>query len=119
MPVKKQKITLFHNTRCSKSRCALELLNKKKADVEVIEYLKETPTRDELKKLLARLNMKPFDIVRQNEPLFIKKFKGLKFNDHEWIKVLVENPILIQRPIVIKGNKAIIARPVELINELL
>jgi arsenate reductase len=62
--------------------------------------------------------MKPFDLVRKEEPLFKAKYKKLKLNDHEWIKVMLENPILIQRPIVIKGNKAIIARPTELINDL-
>ncbi|MFI5204931.1 MAG: arsenate reductase (glutaredoxin) [Flavobacteriales bacterium] len=116
--MKKQKITILHNTRCSKSRCALELLEKKKADVEVIEYLKEVPTREELKLLLAKLNMKPFELVRQEEQLFKDKYKKLKLNDHEWIRVMLDNPILIQRPIVVRGNKAIIARPVELIDDL-
>jgi arsenate reductase (glutaredoxin) len=117
--MQKPKITIFHNTSCSKSKCALEMLEKSDVEIEVIEYLKQTPTEAELLQLLAKLNMKPFDIVRQDEPLFKRKFQGLKFNDHEWINVLLENPILIQRPIVVKGYKAIIARPVELINDLL
>lgn len=115
----KNKITIYHNTRCSKSRCALELLNEKGLEVEIREYLKEVPTKKELKELLAKLDLKPIDIVRQKEELFIKKFKGKKFTDAEWIQILIENPVLIERPIVVDGYKAIIARPPELIEDFL
>lgn len=117
--MRKQKVTIYHNTLCSKSRCALDALAEKDVDVEIIEYLKYAPEKEELKLLLAKLNMKPFELIRQDEPLFREKYSKLKLNDHEWIEVMLENPILIQRPIVVRGNKAIIARPAELIDELL
>ena len=110
---------IYHNPRCRKSREVLEILNSSKSEVEIKEYLKEPPTEDELKLLLNKLHLKPIDIVRKEEKLFKEKFKGMEFNDYEWIKILTENPILIQRPIIIKGNKAIIGRPPEIVNELL
>ncbi len=111
--------TIYHNPRCSKSRQALAILNDNNVEVEIKEYLKETPTEEELKLLLNKLHLKPVDIVRKDEKIFKEKFKGMEFNDWEWIKILIENPILIQRPIIIKGNKAIIGRPPELVKELL
>lgn len=113
------KIQIYHNPRCTKSREALAILNENNADVEIVEYLKKMPTEEELKRLLNKLNLKPFDIVRIDEKIFKEKFRGMQFTDHEWIKVLIENPILIQRPILVKGNKAIIGRPVERVRELL
>ncbi|MCD6066051.1 MAG: yfgD [Bacteroidetes bacterium] len=115
----KSKIVIYHNTMCSKSRCALDWLKEKGYETEVRQYLKEIPTKKELKELLARLDMKPFDIVRQNEELFIKKFKGKKFTDAEWLQILIEHPILIQRPIVVDGYKAIIARPEDVLEDFL
>ena len=103
--------TVYHNPRCTKSREALALLQEKGCQFEVIEYLKLTPKADELKLVLMKLNMKPEQIVRKGEQIFKQKLKGLKLSDDEWIKVLVEHPILIERPIVIKGNRAVIARP--------
>ncbi len=111
--------TIYHNPRCSKSRQALAILNDNNVEVEIKEYLKETPTEEELKLLLNKLHLKPVDIVRKDEKIFKEKFKGMELNDWEWIKILIENPILIQRPIIIKGNKAIIGRPPELVKELL
>lgn len=109
---------IYHNPRCSKSREALELLNKNKCDFEVREYLKVPPTKKELKDLIAKLGCKPIDIVRKKEELFIKKFKDKKFTDAEWIQILSEYPVLIERPIVIDGYKAVIGRPPELVIEL-
>ncbi len=103
--------TVFHNPRCTKSREALALLQEKGCEVEVIEYLKLVPTEESLKLVLMKLNMKPEQLVRKGEEVFKQKLKGLKLSDQEWIKVLVEHPILIERPIVIKGNKAVVARP--------
>lgn len=113
------KYQLYHNPRCTKSREALALLKEKNADVEIIEYLKNVPTTEELKLLLMKLNMKPEEIIRKGETLYKEKYKGMKFSDEEWIETLVKNPILIERPIVIKGNKAVIGRPIEKVIELL
>lgn len=112
-------ITLYHNTRCSKSRCTLEILTKHKVSFEIIQYLDNPPTEKELKGILKKLGMKAEDIVRKKEALFQKKFLGKKFSEKEWIKILIKNPILIERPIAIKGNKAVIGRPPENVEQLL
>ncbi|MBN8691672.1 MAG: arsenate reductase (glutaredoxin) [Bacteroidetes bacterium] len=110
---------IYHNTRCSKSREVLDLLNKNKCAVEIREYLKQPPTKKELKELLAKLGCKPFDIIRKKEEIFIKKFANKKFTDSEWIQILTEHPVLIERPIVIDGYKAVIGRPTELVIDLI
>lgn len=113
------KIEIYHNTRCSKSRCALDMLNKKGADVVIRDYIKTPPTKKELKDLLAKLGIKASELARKKEPVFLEKFKDKKFTETEWITILAENPILIERPIVVDGYAAIIARPPELLEEFL
>lgn len=113
------KVIIWHNARCSKSREAFELLEKESCEFEVKDYLKEKITKKELKELLAKLGLKAFDIVRQKEELFVKKFRNKKFTNEEWIQILLENPTLIERPIVIDGYKAIIGRPPELVVDLI
>ncbi|MFI5164267.1 MAG: arsenate reductase (glutaredoxin) [Bacteroidia bacterium] len=112
-------ITIYHNNRCTKSRCALELIESKTKDFKVIEYLKTPPPEKELKGILKKLGMKAEQIIRKKEPLFKEKFEGKKFTQDQWIKILVKNPILIERPIVVKGNKAVIGRPTENVMALL
>jgi arsenate reductase len=114
-----EKVTIYHNNRCTKSRCALEFIGKKTKDFQVIEYLKTPPTDNELKSILKKLGMKARDLIRKKEPLFIEKFSGKKYSEDQWIKTLVKNPILIERPIIVKGNKAVIGRPTENINQIL
>lgn len=113
------KIEIYHNTRCSKSRCALDILNTKGVDVVIHDYLKTPPTKKQLKDLLAKLGIKASELVRKKEPIFLEKFKDKKFTETEWITILSENPILIERPIVVDGYGAIIARPPELLEEFL
>lgn len=115
----KQNITIYHNNRCSKSRCALELLREQGIEPTIVEYMKEVPNREEMKKILMKLHLRPQDILRTGEELYKSKLKTLKLNDEEWITIMLENPQLIERPIVVKGNKAIVARPAEKILELL
>ena len=110
--------TIYHNPRCSKSRKALALLEEKDDDITIVKYLERVPTKQEFEKVLAKLNLRPTDVLRKTESIYKEQFKNLELNDHEWIEVMLENPKLIERPIVIKGNKAIVARPAELINEL-
>jgi len=105
-----QKLTIYHNPRCSKSRKALETLTEKGCELEVVEYLKTPLTKKLLKNLLMKLNMKPLDIIRTNEDLFKKKFKDKNFTQDEWIQILIENPVLLQRPIVVGEYKAEIMR---------
>ena len=113
------KITIYHNSRCSKSRCTLEFLQEKNLDFEVIEYLKDVPTKTQLKTLIAQLGIKPQELIRTSEEEFKSHFKGKNLSDDEWIDAMVKFPKLIERPIVVKNGKAIIARPTERINELL
>lgn len=110
---------IYHNTRCSKSREACSILQEKGIEFETIEYLKTPPTQKEIKELLKMLGMKAQDIVRKGEPLYKEKFADKKLSESEWIKALAENPILIERPIIVKGNKAIIGRPPEKVLELI
>ena len=105
---------IYYNPKCSKCRIALEKIG----DVEKIEYLKTPPTKEELKKILNKLKMKAVEIVRKKEAAF-DKFKGKDFSNEEWIKILVENPILIQRPIIVKGDKAVIGRTEEKMQEIM
>lgn len=110
---------IYHNSRCSKSREACSILNEKGVKFETIEYLKTPPTQKEIKELLKMLGMKAQDIVRKGEPLFKEKFANKKLSEGEWIKVLAENPILIERPIIVKGDKAVIGRPPEKVLDLI
>jgi len=116
---KTENVIIYHNPRCTKSRETLALLEKKKAKSQIIEYLKTPPTATELKSFLKKLGLSVQDIIRKKEPLFIEKFKDKKLSDEKWIEVLVKNPVLIERPIVVKGNKAVIGRPPENVLELL
>jgi arsenate reductase len=115
----KKKIQILYNPRCSKCREALSLLEGESCEIEIVEYLKESLTKKELKNILAKLGLKAADLVRKKEDLYLKKFKDKKFTNEEWIQILLENPILIERPVVIDGYTAIIGRPPELVIELL
>ena len=106
-------IKIYHNTRCSKSRDVCTILEKKKVKTEIVEYLKTPPTQKEIKELLKMLGMKAEEVVRKGEPIYKEKFASKKLTEAQWIKALAENPILIERPIIVKGNKAIIGRPPE------
>jgi arsenate reductase len=115
----KEKITIYHNTRCTKSREACSILEKKGVDFDTVEYLKTPLNQTELKALLKKLNLKAEELVRKSEPLFKEKFVSKKLTEAQWIKALTENPILIERPILVKGDKAIIGRPVERVIDIL
>lgn len=110
---------IFHNTRCSKSREALELLKENNCEIEIRDYLNIPPSKKEIKDILSLLKCKPIDIVRKNETLFIENYKNEKITDAKWIDILSKNPILIERPIVIDGNVAVIGRPPKLVLDLI
>jgi len=110
---------ILHNPRCGKSRQTLKLLYDRGENVQIVEYLKKCPTFDELKGIIEKTGMKPIDIIRKGEAIYKEKFKGKELSDDEWIKVMLENPILIERPIVIKGNKAALGRPPEQVEAIL
>lgn len=110
---------IFHNPRCSKSRQTLDLIqqNSKEA-IEIVEYLNNVPTIEELKKIIQLLDIKPEELVRKGEDIYKDKYKGKILSDYEWINAMIKFPKLIERPIVIKGKKAIIGRPPERVLEL-
>jgi arsenate reductase len=110
--------TVYHNPRCRKSRAGLEYVKSKTADVEVVEYLKHPLSAEEFKVLLAKLNKKPQEVIRTQETIYKSDFKGKNFTDDEWVKIMVENPKLIKRPIVVKDNKAVWGDPPEEIDVL-
>lgn len=112
-------LKIYHNARCAKSRETLELISSSGADVVIVDYLKTPPNFAELKDLLLRLHINAEQLVRKSEALYKSNYKGKKFNEDEWITILTENPILIERPIVVKGNKAILGRPPENVLALL
>lgn len=118
-PKTRKMIKIYHNNRCSKSRCALTALEESGQEFEVINYLQSTPTADELREIIEKLGIKPYDLIRKGESVYISEFKGKDLSDEEWIAAMVENPILIERPILVSGDKAVIARPTERINEIL
>ena len=112
-------ITIYHNPICRKSREGLQYLEDKGVDFTVVEYLRTPISREELKILLVKLNKRPVEIVRTSEDEFKAKLKGKNFTDEEWITILLENPKLIQRPIVTNNHKAVLAQPAEEIDRLL
>ena len=109
---------IYYNPNCSKCQEVLNLLEGERCEVEIREYLKNPPTKKELKDLVAKLGCKPADLVRRSEPLFIEKFKDKKLSSAQWIKALCDYPVLIERPIVIDGEKAVIGRPPVLVLDL-
>jgi arsenate reductase len=104
---------IFHNPRCSKSRNALGILQDKSVDVEVIKYLDTPPSYEELVSIISKLGISPFELIRKTESIYKENFKGKELTDEEWIKAMVEYPKLIERPIFINGDKAVIGRPPE------
>jgi arsenate reductase (glutaredoxin) len=114
-----QNIQIWHNPRCSKSRNALTLLEEKKIDAQVIKYMDESLSKEQLQEVLTLLGMKAQELMRIDEDIY-KQLKLKDVNDENiLINAMIENPKLIQRPIIIKGDKAVIARPIENLEELL
>jgi len=110
--------TIYHNPRCKKSRAGLIYATERKMDLRVREYLKEPLNEAELTALVMKLHVKPRELVRTQEEIFRKELKGLNLTDEEWIKVMVEYPKLIHRPIVEGKYKAVVADPPENIDRL-
>ena len=112
-------IKIYHNPRCTKSRQGIAALEEAKVDFEVIKYLDTPLKKADLKEIISFLNITPIQLVRKTEKIWKEEFKGKDLTDEDIIKAMVENPKLIERPIVIKGNKAVIGRPTELIVDLI
>ncbi|MEQ8927088.1 MAG: arsenate reductase (glutaredoxin) [Fulvivirga sp.] len=112
------KATIYHNPRCGKSRNTLKILEEKGVESNIIEYLKTPPSFEELKTIIGKLNIKPEELLRKGETVYKEKYKGKNLSDDEWIKVMVDNPILIERPIVVAGSRAVLGRPPENVLDL-
>ena len=112
-------IKIYHNPRCSKSRQGLEIVENSAKEFEVVKYLDNIPSEKELKEIINLLDISPIQLVRKNEQIWKDNFKGKELSDAEIIKAMVENPKLIERPIVVNGNKAVIGRPPETIKEII
>ena len=112
-------ITIYHNPRCSKSRAACALIAGRGVKAEVIDYLTAPPSRDELRRLLDKLDMRASELVRRGEAVFKENYQGRELSDEQWLDALIAQPILIERPIVVCGEKAVIGRPPEKVLELL
>lgn len=112
-------LTIYHNPRCMKSRQTLELIEKSGTTPQVVEYLKTPPSKEELRDIVKKLGIKPEELVRKSERIFKDEFKGKKLSDEEWLNVLADNPKLMERPVVVMGDQAVIGRPPENVNSLL
>lgn len=110
---KKNMLQILHNPRCGKSRDCLAFITETKASIEVISYLDNPLTVEELKALVKKLQIKPIDLVRRKEPIWKEKFEDRKLTSLQIIKAIAQYPILMQRPIVIDGDRAIIGRETE------
>ena len=104
---------IYHNPRCKKSRAGLQYVQERTNDFEVVEYLKNPISEELFKNLLMKLNLRPQDMVRTQEAIYKSDFKGKNFTDDEWVTIMIENPKLIKRPIVVRGNKAVWGDPAD------
>ena len=112
------KIEIWHNSRCSKSRNALSYLQDKNIELEIKEYLKTPLSVAELKDVLSKLNMKASELVRNKEDIY-KELNLKDVSEEELLEAMVKNPKLIERPIIINNDKAVVARPLENIEKVL
>jgi arsenate reductase (glutaredoxin) len=111
-------LKIYHNPRCRKSREGLEYLKSKTSDYKLIEYLKEGLTKEILDEILLKTNQEPHELVRTQEEQYKKELKGKSFTREEWIQIIIENPKLLQRPIVVAKHKAVLAMPPEKLDNL-
>ncbi len=110
---------ILHNPRCRKSREGLKILEDSGQDFTIVEYLKEPLTKEQLSEVLSKLGMSAMDLVRKNEKEWKENFKGQEMSEEEVVAAMVAHPKLIERPIVISGDRAVVGRPPENINQLL
>jgi len=112
-------ITIYHNPRCSKSREGISFLENLNLEFETIKYIDESISKEELKSILKKLNYRAIELIRTKEKIWIENYKNMQLSENEIIDIMIENPKLIERPIVINGDKAIVARPSEKIRNIL
>ena len=110
---------IYHNPRCRKSREGISYLESKKINFEVIDYIKNNLSSEQIRNILKKLQLKPIELVRKNEAIWKEKYKAKDFNDDQLIKILSNEPKLIERPIIVSEKLAVIGRPAENIDKLL
>jgi len=110
---------IYHNPRCRKSRETLAILRDTDQKIEVIQYLIKPLSASEIKTMLKKLDMPAEKLIRKSEKIYKEEYKGKDLTEEQWIKAMAKYPILMERPIVIKGRKAVIGRPPENVNDLL
>ena len=111
--------TIYHNPNCTKSRATLVLLQQRGIEPKVIEYLKTPPTEVELKAIIGKLGIKAEQLVRKGEDVYKAQYAGKTLTDPQWIEAMVKDPVLIERPIVVSGTRAVIGRPPENVGALI
>ena len=112
-------IKIYHNPRCRKSREGLAILEKSNKEFEIVRYLDDIPSAETLTKIIKLLEITPIQLIRKTESIWKERFKGKEMSDAEIIEAMISNPKLIERPIVINNNKAVIGRPPENIISIL
>ena len=112
-------IKIYHNPRCSKSRQGVAILEEANKEFEIVKYLETITSEKELKEIIKMLGISPIQLVRKTEKVWKENFKGKELSDTEIVKAMVENPKLIERPIVINDNKAVVGRPPEEIKNII
>lgn len=115
----KETIRIYYNPRCSKCRETAALVREHGYAPELIEYLVTPPSKEELRDLLKKLGMKPLELIRTGEAIFKEQYAGRTLSDDELLDALVSHPVLMERPVVVRGNKAVVARPPEKVLALL
>ncbi len=106
-------ITIYHNPRCSKSRAGVQLLEHLEKPFKTVLYMEDHLSYEQLEEIITKLGIRPFELLRRNEAVWKEVYKDKNLTDSEIIKLMVTNPQLIERPIVVNGNKAVIGRPTE------
>ncbi len=112
-------LTIYHNPRCRKSREAIQYMEGRGITLKIVKYLDQLFDVNSLGEVLKKIDMKPSEIVRRNEILWKKEYDGNNLSEDQILKLLVEQPRLIERPIVTLGNKGVLARPIESLIEFL
>ena len=112
-------ITIYHNPRCGKSRECLAFIENSNQEFEIIKYIEKPLSFNELKDIIKKLKIKPLELIRTKESVWVEHFKGKNLTDIEIIQSMVDFPILMERPIAVNGEKAVIARPFDKIKEII
>lgn len=114
-----EKFTIYHNPRCSKSRQTLAILQEHEVSIKITEYLKESLSTEELEATIGKLGVSPCELIRKGESEYVENFKGKEMSEKDCLQAMIDFPKLMERPIVIKDNEAIIGRPPEKVLDLL